>query len=205
MAKQSIRTCPVCKKKDKIDVMVQYEKLPNRYLHPECKEMEIEKFKINQIEQEKKDIFWETLAEIVNLKFVDIPPRIYTLAQNLRSGNPVFNKRKTDKRYREGFEWDVMTRTLIDSKKKIRTAIETKDFQSIDSALYYIMKIVVNRIPLVHQKMEREKKALEVQKAREASLTQEDIKNIIQYQYDEEDEKPRKKRKKLGNDISKWL
>lgn len=205
MAKQSIRTCPVCKKKDKIDVMVQYEKLPNRYLHPECKEMEIEKFKINQIEQEKKDIFWKTLAEIVNLKFVDIPPRIYTLAQNLRSGNPVFNKRKTDKRYRDGFEWDVMTRTVIDSKQKIRTAIETKDFQSIDSALYYIMKIVVNRIPLVHQKMEREKKALEVQKAREASLTQEDIKNIIQYQYDEEDEKPRKKRKKLGNDISKWL
>ncbi len=205
MAKQSIRTCPVCKKKDKIDVMVQYEKLPNRYLHPECKEMEIEKLKINQIEQEKKDIFWKTLAEIVNLKFVDIPPRIYTLAQNLRSGNPVFNKRKTDKRYRDGFEWDVMTRTVIDSKQKIRTAIETKDFQSIDSALYYIMKIVVNRIPLVHQKMEREKRALEVQKAREASLTQEDIKKIVRYQYDEEDEKPRKKRKKLGNDISKWL
>lgn len=205
MAKQSIRTCPVCKKKDKIDVMVQYEKLPNRYLHPECKEMEIEKFKINQIEQEKKDIFWQTLAETVNLKFVDIPPRIYTLAQNLRSGNPVFNKKKTDKRYRDGFEWDVMTRTVIDSKQKIRTAIETKDFQSIDSALYYVMKIVVNRIPLVHQKMEREKKALEVQKAREASITQEDIENIIKYQYDEEDEKPRKKRKKLGNDISKWL
>ncbi|MDN6721797.1 MAG: hypothetical protein L0L52_06105 [Staphylococcus equorum] len=205
MAKQSIRTCPVCKKKDKIDVMVQYEKLPNRYLHPECKEMEMERFKRNQIEQEKKDIFWQTLAEIVNLKFVDIPPRIYTLAQNLRSGNPVFNKKKTDRRYRDGFEWDVMTRTVIDSKKKIRIAIETKNFQSIDSALYYIMKIVVNRIPLVHQKMEREKRALEVQKAREASLTQEDIKNIIQYQDDEEDEKPRKKRKKLGNDISKWL
>lgn len=205
MAKQSIRTCPVCKKKDKIDVMVQYEKLPNRYLHPECKEMEMERFKRNKIEQEKKDIFWQTLAEIVNLKFVDIPPRIYTLAQNLRSGNPVFNKKKTDKRYRDGFEWDVMTRTVIDSKQKIRTAIETKDFQSIDSALYYVMKIVVNRIPLVHQKMEREKKALEVQKAREASITQEDIENIIQYQYDEEDEKPRKERKKLGNDISKWL
>ena len=205
MAKQSIRTCPVCKKKDKIDVMVQYEKLPNRYLHPECKEMEIERFKRNQIEQEKKDVFWETLAEIVNLKFVDIPPRIYTLAQNLRNGNPVFNKKKTDKRYRDGFEWDVMTRTVIDSKQKIRTAIETKDFQSIDSALYYVMKIVVNRIPLVHQKMEREKKALEVQKAREESITQEEIKNIIRYQYDEEDEKPRKKRKKLGNDISKWL
>lgn len=205
MAKQSIRTCPVCKKKDKINVMVQYEKLPNRYLHPECKEMEMERFKRNQIEQEKKDIFWQTLAEIVNLKFVDIPPRIYTLAQNLRSGNPVFNKKKTDKRYRDGFEWDVMTRTVIDSKQKIRTAIETKDFQSIDSALYYVMKIVVNRIPLVHQKMEREKKALEVQKAREASITQEDIENIIRYQYDEEDEKPRKKRKKLGNDISKWL
>lgn len=205
MAKQSIRTCPVCKKKDKIDVMVQYEKLPNRYLHPECKEMEIEKFKRNQIEKEKKDIFWETLAEIVNLKFIDIPPRIYTLAQNLRNGNPVFNKKKTDKRYRDGFEWDVMTRTVIDSKQKIRTAIETKDFQSIDSALYYVMKIVVNRIPLVNQKMEREKKALEVQKAREESITQEEIKNIIRYQYDEEDEKPRKKRKKLGNDISKWL
>lgn len=205
MAKQSIRTCPVCKRKDKIDVMVQYEKLPNRYLHPECKEMEMERFKRNQIEQEKKDIFWQTLAEIVNLKFVDIPPRIYTLAQNLRSGNPVFNKKKTDKRYRDGFEWDVMTKTVIDSKQKIRTAIETKDFQSIDSALYYVMKIVVNRIPLVHQKMEREKKALEVQKAREASITQEDIENIIRYQYDEEDEKPRKKRKKLGNDISKWL
>lgn len=205
MAKQSIRTCPVCKKKDKIDVMVQYEKLPNRYLHPKCKEMEIERFKKNQREQEKKDVFWETLAEIVNLKFIDIPPRIYTLAQNLRNGNPVFNKKKTDKRYRDGFEWDVMTRTVIDSKQKIRTAIETKDFQSIDSALYYIMKIVVNRIPLVHQKMEREKRALEVQKAREASLTQEDIKEIVRYQYDEEDERPRKKRKKLGNDISKWL
>ena len=205
MAKQSIRTCPVCKKKDKIDVMVQYEKLPNRYLHPECREIEIERFNKNQIEKEQKDIFWKTLSEIVNLKFIDIPPRIYTLAQNLRSGNPVFNKKKTDKRYRDGFEWDVMTRTVIDSKQKIRTAIETKDFQSIDSALYYVMKIVVNRIPLVDQKMEREKKALEVQKAREESITQEKIKNIIRYQYDEEDEKPRKERKKLGNDISKWL
>ncbi|MFZ2576676.1 MAG: hypothetical protein WAX22_04270 [Lactococcus hircilactis] len=205
MAKQSIRTCPVCKKKDKIDVMVQYEKLPNRYLHPECREIEIERFKKNQTEKEQKDIFWKTLSEIVNLKFIDIPPRIYTLAQNLRSGNPVFNKKKTDKRYRDGFEWDVMTRTVIDSKQKIRTAIETKDFQSIDSALYYVMKIVVNRIPLVNQKMEREKKALEVQKAREESITQEKIKNIIRYQYDEEDEKPRKERKKLGNDISKWL
>ena len=205
MAKQSIRTCPVCKKKDKIDVMVQYEKLPNRYLHPECREIEIERFNKNQIEKEQKDIFWKTLSEIVNLKFIDIPPRIYTLAQNLRSGNPVFNKKKTDKRYRDGFEWDVMTRTVIDSKQKIRTAIETKDFQSIDSALYYVMKIVVNRIPLVNQKMEREKKALEVQKAREESITQEKIKNIIRYQYDEEDEKPRKERKKLGNDISKWL
>ena len=205
MAKQSIRTCPVCKKKDKIDVMVQYEKLPNRYLHPECREIEIERFNKNQIEKEQKDIFWKTLSEIVNLKFIDIPPRIYTLAQNLRSGNPVFNKKKTDKRYRDGFEWDVMTRTVIDSKQKIRTAIETKDFQSIDSALYYVMKIVVNRIPLVNQKMEREKKALEVQKAREESITQEKIKNIIRYQYDEEDEVPKKKRKKLGNDISKWL
>ena len=185
--------------------MVQYEKMPNRYLHPECKEIEVEKFKINQIEQEQKDIFWKTLAEIVNLKFVDIPPRIYTLAQNLRNGNPVFNKKKADKRYRDGFEWDVMTRTVIDSKQKIRTAIETKDFQSIDSALYYIMKIVVNRIPLVHQKMEREKKVLEAQKAREARMTQEEIEDIILYQDDEEDEKPRKKRKKLGNDISKWL
>ena len=205
MAKQSIRTCPVCKKKDKIDVMVQYEKLPNRYLHPECREIEIERFNKNKIEKEQKDIFWKTLSEIVNLKFIDIPPRIYTLAQNLRRGNPVFNKKKTDKRYRDGFEWDVMTRTVIDSKQKIRTAIETKDFQSIDSALYYVMKIVVNRIPLVNQKMEREKKALEVQKAREESITQEKIKNIIRYQYDEEDEKPRKERKKLGNDISKWL
>ena len=205
MAKQSIRTCPVCKKKDKIDVMVQYEKLPNRYLHPECREIEIERFNKNKIEKEQKDIFWKTLSEIVNLKFIDIPPRIYTLAQNLRSGNPVFNKKKTDKRYRDGFEWDVMTRTVIDSKQKIRTAIETKDFQSIDSALYYVMKIIVNRIPLVNQKMEREKKALEVQKAREESITQEKIKNIIRYQYDEEDEKPRKERKKLGNDISKWL
>ena len=98
-----------------------------------------------------------------------------------------------------------MTRTVIDSKQKIRTAIETKDFQSIDSALYYVMKIVVNRIPLVHQKMEREKKALEAQKAREARMTQEEIEDIILYQDDEEDEKPRKKRKKLGNDISKWL
>lgn len=203
MAKQSIRTCPVCKKKDKIDVMVQYEKLPNRYLHPECREMEIEKFKINQIEQEKKDIFWQTLAEIVNLKFVDIPPRIYTLAQNLRSGNPVFNKKKTDRRYRDGFEWDVMTRTVIDSKKKIRTAIETKDFQSIDSALYYVMKIIVNRIPLIHKKMELEAKAIESKKRKEESISQEDIKNIVKYEYKDEDEVPKKKRKKLGNDVSR--
>lgn len=42
-------------------------------------------------------------------------------------------------------------------------------------------------------------------KQSESEFTQEEIKNIIRYQYDEEDEKPRKKRKKLGNDISKWL
>ncbi|KSU09340.1 hypothetical protein Li1_0093 [Lactococcus lactis subsp. lactis] len=42
-------------------------------------------------------------------------------------------------------------------------------------------------------------------KQSESEFTQEEIKDIIKYQYDEEDEKPRKKRKKLGNDISKWL
>ena len=121
MAKQSIRTCPVCKKKDKIDVMVQYEKLPNRYLHPECREIEIERFNKNKIEKEQKDIFWKTLSEIVNLKFIDIPPRIYTLAQNLRSGNPVFNKKKTDKRYRDGFEWDVRSNVIARQVTEIST------------------------------------------------------------------------------------
>lgn len=205
MAKQKFRVCPICKNKDKIDVMVEYDKLPNKFLHPECREQEIERVERNRVEQEEKDKFWETLADVVNLTYNDIPPRIYTLAQNLRSGNPVFNKKKVDRRYREGFEWDVMTQTVIDSKKKIRTAIETIDFQSIDSALYYVMKIIVNRIPIVHMKMEREAKAEKVRKAREESITQEEIKNIIRYQYDEEDEKPRKERKKLGNDISKWL
>ncbi|MEK4722396.1 hypothetical protein [Lactococcus sp. FSL W8-0209] len=42
-------------------------------------------------------------------------------------------------------------------------------------------------------------------KQSESEFTQEEIKDIIKYQYHEEDEKPRKKRKKLGNDISKWL
>lgn len=203
MAQQKTRVCPICKKKDTIDVMVQYDKLPNKFLHPECKEKEIQRVLENQIEQEKKDEFWETLSNIVNLKYVDIPPRIYTLAQNLRSGNPVFNKKSTDRRYRDGFDWDVMTRTVLDSKDKIRKAIETIDFKSIDSALYYVMKIIVNRIPLVHKKMEREAKALESKKRKEESISQEDIKNIVEYEY--EDEIPKKKRKKLGNDISRFL
>jgi len=42
-------------------------------------------------------------------------------------------------------------------------------------------------------------------KQSEREFSQEEIKNYIRYQYDEEDEKPRKERKKLGNDISKWL
>lgn len=196
------RTCPLCKNKNKISEMVEYDRKPNKFYHPECLIKEKELQAMRDAEAVKKDKFWEKLEGMLNLQYDRIPPRFYSMAENLRNGNPVFGNKTNDRRYKDGFGWDIMEATLDDAEKNIRYAMESKDFASLESALMYLFKILVNRIPMTNRKVMRQRKADEMaEKSQKRGVDMEKFQAIV-----EREEKPRpRKKKKDDNDISSFL
>lgn len=208
MAKNDLRKCPICGKADDMSKMVTHESHKRRYFHVECLEQ-----KLKKDEQKKQENEWqeqetarrlhlhETIAEIYDVQFAEIPVRFYAMIEHLRNGSPVFKGKKFDRRYKEGFGYDVIERTYIECRESIEWANNNKDFISMSQALGYGMRIIVDRIPLVERKMRKEKQAQEVREAQKKN----EVINNEKLQYFDEEPTIKPKKKKDNVDISKFL
>ncbi len=202
--------CPVCKQSEVSSLLVQHEVYPKRWMHPECRDEAIEKKRINTIEQEEKDSMYVKFSEIYGIdNYEDISSRIYTMFSNLRAGNPVFKGRSFDKRYREGFSYPVIEKAIEYCEKEIKYSIETKNFTSTASAMFYGMKIIVDKIPFVQKQYDKEQRIKEFNEAnRELEKEKEiDIEKMNAFEKDalNKFKEANRKRKRNEKDISSFL
>lgn len=206
--RKSVYKCPVCEKRSSQDLMAQDEALKPRWYHPECLEQALEKKRLDDIEQSEKDSMYIKLAEVYDIQnYEDISRKIYMCFSNLRAGNPVFKGKSFDKRYRAGFSYPIIERTIVECEDRLKYSIENKDFKSTTSKLYYGVKIIVDRIPAVQKKYEREQrvKAFNEENKRKDREKELDVEMLEAFEDDAMKQFKNKKRKKNENDISAFL
>lgn len=197
---QKIRKCPVCKKEGLEVELVPYpEKYKSRLLHKECRESLVQKDLAEKEERLKREHFWETFTKMLDIETKDIPNNIYEYGMNLRNGNS--NNRGcskyVDKRYRDGFEWDIIEMTLVESKDNIRYALDTKNFKSVTSLFRYLFAIISDKVVLINKREQYKKQELE--RIQKTTIDDEQMRAY------EEEEQPKRKRKKQKTDISRFL
>lgn len=198
--------CPICKETDSVELLTQHESYKRRYLHPECLEKHLEKVELEKIEEEEKNSMYTKFSEVYGIQnYEDISSRIYGMFSKLRAGNPVFSGKGFDKRYREGFSYAVIERTIVDCEDRIKYSLSDKDFQSVSSAMYYGIKIIVDRIPTVSKKYERELRAKAVQEERKNNPVEVDSGFLDAHEEDPMERFKRNKKRTNERDISSFL
>lgn len=171
--------------------------------------------------QSSKSVVKEQEPELVEADFDNFEEEELSLKPKVKKRNAITNKQITD------IQDEVFGRTVHDKilKKitdpRVTTVEQIKELTDFKYPMslenYYILTTTEDRYLIkrgedkLTNKQWKKKYFSQLnseigrKKQSEREFSQEEIKNYIRYQYDEEDEKPRKERKKLGNDISKWL
>lgn len=205
--KEKFYKCPICGVRDRESNLTLCEELYKvRRVHPECANEKLKVIREDRQEQAEKDSMYEKWAEVYSIdNYEDMNQRTFQMFANLRAGNPVFKGKSFDKRYRAGFSYPVIERTIIDCEDRIKYANGSKDFDSIGSAMYYGIKIIVDRIPSVSRIYEREMRAKAVNEERRKE-TQVNMGELESFSEDSMDIFKRKqKERKNERDISAFI
>ena len=165
--------CVFCKEQDDRDIMT---KLKTRYIHYECLEKYKEEAKFKEREKKELDRLVEYIKEVHNIKIV--PNTFFPFLQDLRNGNTRRGQIVGEKKYKEGYEYNVIRYTYRRYKDNVKWAIKNKSFEGTFNMLKYTLAIVSDKIAKVEQAYKRS----DVAKKREDSFIQND-KRIKEYKY----------------------
>lgn len=162
----------------------------NKYYHKkDCYEEFLAEEEFKKEEQEKRDSLYSKVMEIYDVKA--LPNQFYMQIEGLRHGNRVFRKQNMGKRYREGYDYDLIEDTYDESRDAIEWSLQNKAFVDLGNALNYGLSIVINNIYGVEKKKER------IQSREHMEKVSENVKNENKddYSFDEFDStyKPKEK------------
>ena len=126
----------------------------NKYYHKdECYDEFLAEEKFKEEEQEKRDSLYNTVMEIYGTKA--LPNSFYVQIEGLRHGNRVFKTQNMGKRYREGYDYDLIEETYVESREAIEWSLKNKAFVNQSNALNYGLSIIINNIYGVEKRRER--------------------------------------------------
>lgn len=154
------RKCRYCKiddtHKDEMEVEYVGTKKTPKYYHKECyKEYRKEK-DFKEEESRKLDELVEVIQNIYGVK--ELPTQAYPLLQKLRNGEKVFGKQQTSKRYKEGYDFEVIKETYDYCSETIEYWNQHKSFNdSFMNAFKYGLSIIIDKIYYVEQRIENRK------------------------------------------------
>jgi len=129
----------------------------NKYYHKEeCYEayLKEEEFKVE--EALKRDSLYQKVMDIYDVKA--LPTSYYMQIEDLRHGNRIFKNQKIGKRYREGYDYDLIEETYDESRSAIEWSLKNKAFVNLSNMLNYGLSIVINKIYEVERKRDTVKK-----------------------------------------------
>ena len=126
----------------------------NKYYHKEeCYEEFLMEEEFKKVEQEKRDSLYKEVMDIYNTKA--LPNSFYIQIEGLRHGNRVFKTQSMGKRYREGYDYDLIEETYEESRDAIEWSLQNKAFVNLGNALNYGLSIIINNIYGVEKRRER--------------------------------------------------
>ena len=138
--------CRWCGNKSEIEFMEKVTKgKTNKYYHKEeCYEayLKEEEFKVE--EALKRDSLYQKVMDIYDVKA--LPTSYYMQIEDLRHGNRIFKNQKIGKRYREGYDYDLIEETYDESRSAIEWSLKNKAFVNLSNMLNYGLSIVINKI-----------------------------------------------------------
>lgn len=126
----------------------------NKYYHKEeCYEEFLMEEEFKKVEQEKRDSLYKKVMDIYDTKA--LPNSFYIQIEGLRHGNRVFKTQSMGKRYREGYDYDLIEETYEESRDAIEWSLQNKAFVNLGNALNYGLSIIINNIYGVEKRRER--------------------------------------------------
>lgn len=154
--------------KDHMKVEMVGEKKPvaKRY-HEACYTEHLKEKAFKEEERVKLDALNETIKYIYGVK--DVPNPAWSLIQQLRNGEPVFqgkkHKDKLTKRYKEGYDYLLIRDTFEYCSETIEDANRRIAFDGFMGAFRYALTIIIDKIYVVEQRQkERERQEALVEK-----------------------------------------
>lgn len=158
--------CQWCGEKSTKDKMVQVKvgvkTKVNKYYHEkDCYNAFLEEEEFKKIEAVKRDSLYETIMKIYDVKV--LPNSFYMQIEGLRHGNRVFKRQNMGKRYREGYDYELIEDSYLYSQDSIEWSLENKAFTNLANALNYGLSIIINNIYNVEMKRDskRDKEHME--------------------------------------------
>lgn len=117
----------------------------NKYYHEkDCYDAYVEEEKFKKKEAKEKDSLVQTVMDIYDVKA--LPNTFYMQMEGLRHGNRLFSRQKIGRRYREGYEYNLIEESYLYSKDSIDWSLENKAFVNLSNALNYGLTIVINNM-----------------------------------------------------------
>lgn len=147
--------CQYCGEKSTKDKMVQVKvgvtTKVNKYYHEEeCYQAYLDEEEFKKEEAVKRDSLYETIMRIYDTKV--LPNSFYMQIEGLRHGNRVFKRQNMGKRYRQGYDYDLIEETYLYSEDAIEWSLDNKAFTNLANALNYGISIIINNIYNVEMK-----------------------------------------------------
>lgn len=150
--------CRWCGNKSEIEFMEKVTKgKTNKYYHKEeCYEAYLKEEEFKAEEALKRDSLYQKVMDIYDVKA--LPTSYYMQIEDLRHGNRIFKNQKIGKRYREGYDYDLIEETYDESRSAIEWSLKNKAFVNLSNMLNYGLSIVINKIYEVERKRDTVKK-----------------------------------------------
>jgi hypothetical protein len=168
---------------------------PKYYHKGACWEAYQERKAFLEKEDKELDELRLYIEEIYGLK-QPLNDTAYVFLQRIRNGQAVFRKQTMGRRYKQGYEYPIIKATFEHIEDTIHWANRNKDFDGFDGAFRYALKVVIDKLYIVEQKMlaKQQKEAVMKERAR-----------VIEEVAPVEEYKSSYKKKKDNNDISDFL
>lgn len=187
--------CVWCGGKSDKDVMLVAEEKQTgkrsvrKYCHQECFDLYQQDKAFKEAEQKALDELVEVIKRIHCIPM--IPQKFYPYLQQLRNGS--IRVRNTERRYKKGFEYDLIAEAYKYCEPAIHEAKSRIVFDSLFGELRYGLAIVSDKIMFVKKRNEKIKNQMkQIEKHIESSI--EDFGVEVKF-----------KKKKASNDISDFL
>lgn len=195
--------CYSCEEKGQKEEM-EFELSPSgarmHYHKGECWEKRLKHKAFIENDLKEKDELNKVIMELHQIpEGVQVPSQFWTAIQDLRNGSYLYKGKV--RKYKQGFEYPMITETYLVCKNAIKQARKTKNFDGLMSELRYCLAIVKDKIVMVKKKKEKlvAKKVIEEQKSQLYAEVQQDE------PVDDEKNIKRPVKKHGGVDISRFL